>query len=560
MGGVSISNEEVLQLIYDYCSGRGYSNSLIALQRESNVPYRVVPPSFSLERVKSLVRSGDWGVLLSDVLDTLSIPMPVLFDLHECILIELMDLYGTGGAARTFLHNSPVFLDMQIHEPIRYENLSTTQRRERASTEAINVRREAIAEKLVQSLQFRAVEVHSDRKHALIARLLVNNRSVGAADVVPNVLAAPESCVERMHLPEGARVSVVKLWDAAVDYCIVLVGCCNGTISSFRVWPSKPIEVCGHMGVPQQDNSVTTIGTSINERQSNVVLHTKRERGETNPNLPQLCQWIVCGYRDGTLKVYDVDSRKLVRKIVTGQTSSILSVSFLSRQFGELASNSALVVSGSDDGSVVVSSVEMGKAVWSKSNVHATNLTCLRLVEWSQMLISGCVSGEIQLWRVVEAPSIQFISDNTFVLPQYEDRPLPAMLLELLPSPSVNFVVSSHIDLIFFCSSSPAGILMKLQLGIPHGVTSRTIHHLNVISTPSEGIVLLATFFNGHVAIIDCVKGVRLSVVQTVGDLLTSSPGAVGAFGYFGAAVGRCAHKSWIAWRTGLSNVSLLSV
>lgn len=451
-----ISHERVLRCVYEFLDENGYHQSLRALQAESKIPYNVIhvsadgaatsssakvpakPFASASERgLEEAVMEGSWAEVLHVYVDGLLLPEEVKATLYEVILEEMVELHGLVPAARSLLLNAPIFQVMKVDTPARYIRLEkmieqgqramhdgggmASTAATRRVTPEMRQRRTALLQQLKTAIRFTA-EAPVGRLAAALARAaaggsssLPANSSGGAvvladADVAPRKrdrdstlpgetawadtflqypLTAPKEV--RRRLPYAGQQAACCCAPLLLsEQKLLLVGRADGVVD---VVDAESGELCG--------NSL---------RHTEGVLSLARDTAEGVDAGPD---WVAVGYRDGWVKVYNLASRKLVRRFERAHATGVTALFFTGpRSVEGLSRHHSLLVSGSFDGSVRVLDLAAGAAVCAAANAHSSafvhSLLALRPVGFHAAPTRFCFlssgnDGTVALWRLEDA-------------------------------------------------------------------------------------------------------------------------------------------------------------
>ncbi|GET89703.1 hypothetical protein, conserved [Leishmania tarentolae] len=432
-----IAHERVLRYVYEFLDENGYQQTLRALQAESKVPYNVIhvksdcagsscgAPQASLSgkrgsakgfalaserNLEQAVMEGSWAEVLHVYVDGLLLPEEIKATLYEVILEEMVELHGLAPAARSLLLNAPIFQLMKVDTPARYirlekmiehgqhlmnESALSNARTHHVTPEMLH-RRTALLQQLKTAIHFtsgapigrlaaalvRAApadfgglegsehnahpssvaslpdggETPSGGVTSVAARCRKRNReaslpgdAVWADTFLQYPLAAPKEIRRRLpYAGERAACCCAPLLSASEE--LLVVGCADGVVEFVNVKTGESIA-----------NAL---------RHSDGVLCLTRD---TTVGAEPAPDWLAVGYRDGWVKVYNINSRKLVRRFENAHTMGITAVFFSGpRNAVSLFGHRSFLVTSSFDGSVKVLDIAAGAVVQTVANCHAS--------------------------------------------------------------------------------------------------------------------------------------------------------------------------------------------
>jgi hypothetical protein len=428
-----IAHERVLRCVYEFLDENGYHQSLRALQAESKVPYNVIhiaqyndsssndSASYNLhssnssggikrgsankefapasERgLETAVMEGSWAEVLHVYVDGLLLPEEVKATLYEVILEEMVELHGLVPAARSLLLNAPVFQIMKTDTPARYIRLekmveqgqriasesstagslaTTAVAATRRVTPEMRQHRAAVLQQLKTAIRFCA-DAPVGRLAAALARASVAG-SQGSTSALPSTPEMTPTSRKRARDPD---LSGDAAWaDTFLQYPLAApkdvrrrlpysgpeAACC---CSPLLLEEQKLLMVGRADGVVDvvSAESGEVAGSSL--RHSEGVLTFARGSAEGVGAGPD---WVAVGYRDGWVKVYNVASRKLVRRFEKVHSTGVTALFFTGPRTVEgLSRHQSLLVSGSFDGAVRVLDIAAGAPVCTVANCHAS--------------------------------------------------------------------------------------------------------------------------------------------------------------------------------------------
>ncbi|KAF5223353.1 hypothetical protein ECC02_003632 [Trypanosoma cruzi] len=527
-----IAHEEVLRHVYAFLQAYGYKNALLALQNESRVPFNtidVVEPKELTEQNASVtstspaglersVLEGQWHTVLANYVDSLLLPMEVLFDLYEHIFVELLTLQGFVHAARAFFTNSPIFVAMKKSSLARYARLQqlldshknifldemnkhgnggvsieVKEKREallRTLQEAINWNTEPYNGFLPAALWRLQNDLdgnHRSTKNPSLKRERPDDFSasslVSSALFLHYPLECPKNIRRKIVFDNAERpISCVHtLLPNAADkeqmFTALIVGKTDGTVDFLDV------------------DSASSVGSSVGHTDGvlSIALDAAEESSAT---------WVAVGYRDGCVKIYNAETRKLVRRFSQVHTSGVKSLVFAGVRNPVLSGHHSWVVSGSFDGAIQLLDIREGKALQRIADAHHSNyvLSICILAGKTGGLVTAGNNGTLCFWsisatglrqagpartlRTIDASLKEAIP--TCILP-VEDKESEGEVLVLTRGQRALLLSVRFTDDI----TNPVVILMRSSICTPRPVYAGCVR---VIETPALAAPLLSLF------------------------------------------------------------------
>lgn len=411
-----IKHDVVLRYLYEFLYESGYHDTLRALQAESKVPYNVIhvkpeslstsssgnPPAADKKKKKRAgvfafaeaserglevaVLDGNWSEVLHGYVDGLLLPEEVRANLYELIFEEMLTLHHLHTAASAFLMNGPIFQDMKKDAPARYirlEKMLEAAHRDAATTEGktsttteIRERRAAVLQQLRSAISFSS-EAATGRLPAALALVesqttrfsgptaskrpreeqstsaAVEASSGGAkghdgwTDVFLQYPLRAPSVIQR-RLPYTAEKAVCCCASAAAgDQFMWLVGRADGVVDFVAAADGK------------------LLGSTSKHSEGVLCMAVDSSAGTSGP------VWAAVGYRDGSVKIFNCESRKLVRRFAHVHQMGVTTV-----QFGgpvdtpNLQGHCSMLLTGSFDGCLQVLSIATGESLHTVANAH----------------------------------------------------------------------------------------------------------------------------------------------------------------------------------------------
>ena len=102
-------------------------------------------------------------------------------------------------------------------------------------------------------------------------------------------------------------------------------------------------------------------------------------------------RYLVSGSRDRTLRIWDLDTQRLVRKPLTGHTASVLCLQFDNR------GNEDIIISGSSDTDVIIWQFSTGKMIQKISKAHRESVLNLKFDH--RFLVTCSKDKTIKIWN-----------------------------------------------------------------------------------------------------------------------------------------------------------------
>ncbi|KAG5475547.1 hypothetical protein LSCM4_04129 [Leishmania orientalis] len=432
-----ISHERVLRFVYEFLDENGYQQALRALQAESKVPYNtihvklddtdsscsVVRASLSAKRfgakgfpaaternLERAVMEGSWAEVLHVYVDGLLLPEEIKATLYEVILEEIVELHGLAPAARSLLLNAPIFQLMKTDAPARYIRLEKMIERGQRTMSEGTVSNAATRHVTPEMLQKRtgllqhlktAIRFTSEAPVGRLAAALARAAAAHIDGVDCSARTAPSVSTESPQSGEptsSAEATTVVMRSRKRSREPALPGD-SAWADTFLQYPlAAPKEIrrrllysgeraaCCCAPLPSENEELLMVGCADGVIEFVSVATGERIGSPLRHSDGVLCMapdsedgagpapgWIAVGYRDGWVKVYNVSSRKLVRRFEKVHSMGITAVFFSGpRNAASLSGHHSFIVTGSFDGSVKVLDIAAGAVVRTVANSHAS--------------------------------------------------------------------------------------------------------------------------------------------------------------------------------------------
>ncbi|KAG5501407.1 hypothetical protein JKF63_03220 [Porcisia hertigi] len=469
-----ISHERVLHYVYEFLDESGYQQTLVALQAESKVPYNTirvrpdaadtlsVPPQTSLSWKRSntkgfspaternfegAVLEGSWAEVLHVYVDGLLLPEEIKATLYEVILEEMVELHGLVPAARSLLLNAPIFQLMKTDTPARYIRLEkmiehgqrtmsegiASNSASRLVTPEMRQRRTALLQQLKTAIRFTS--------EAPVGRLAAALTRVASADCGGGNNSAHALNTSCLEPPQGEKSTLSAKatslvgssrkrdrdpappgdtpWaDTFLQYPLAApkeirrrlpydgarAACCCAPLLS----ANKEVLMVG-----SADGAVEFVSVETGDSCGNSLRHTDGVlcmSCDSADGVVPSPDWLAVGYRDGWVKVYNVDSHKLVRRFEKTHTMGITALLFSGpRNTAFLSGHHTFIVTGSFDGAIQVLDIASGTVVCTVANCHGSAFVhALIPIEsrgtvvdtLSYCVLSSGNDGTLSVWRL----------------------------------------------------------------------------------------------------------------------------------------------------------------
>ncbi|KAH8619019.1 hypothetical protein ERJ75_000209700 [Trypanosoma vivax] len=443
-----VAHEAVLHHIYAFLRAYGYKNTLLALQCESRVPYNTIDVveardnggvEISSVALARAVLDGIWDTVLSTYVDSLLLPDEVVFSIYELIFEELLVLRGFVHAARALFVNSPVFHRMKRSSAARHARLqemldsnkhSVADGPERLEQEVVpesfKQKREDILKVLQEAITWNAEpyggflpaslwraqnggEMHNSHT-ALLKRPRMEETSdtvVETGDIVTSVCSRSGE-----HQPPGTDRSMAFLQYPLECPKRVLkkVGFASAVTPAACLVASLPKE-----GTPPTRFTALIVGKTdgtVDFLDSECAQPVGCSAGHTDSVLCAALDvvtdgitWVAVGYRDGWVKVYNAESRKLVRRFPQVHSSGVTTLTFAGERSTALSGHHTYIVSGSYDGTIHLLNISEGKSTQRIVDAHQLKYVLSLCVvplkeEVPQHIASAGNNGTLCFWRL----------------------------------------------------------------------------------------------------------------------------------------------------------------
>ncbi|KAG9781990.1 hypothetical protein ABEF93_005512 [Exophiala dermatitidis] len=264
-------------------------------------------------------------------------------------------------------------------------------------------------------------------------------------------------------------------------------------------------------------------------------------------------KWLVSGSRDKTLRIWDLETRRLRGRPLVGHSQSVLCLQF------DPTENEDIIISGSSDASVIVWQFSTGKKIHEISSAHDESVLNLRFDK--RYLVTCSKDRRIKIWNrhalVATDPDYPKISrDSTARVPSYivntsnmepsllEARVADGAIRALKPymllltlvghGAAVNaiqingdLIVSASGDRLIKIWSSRNGKLLRTLQGHQKGIACVQFDSKRIVSGSSDNTVRIYDPYTG--AEVAELKG-HTNLVRTVQAGFGDLPGADGEY------------------------------
>ena len=321
-----IEVSDIVRLILQFLKETSLPRTLLTLQDESRVALNTVD---HVEAFIADVRQGNWESVIS-VVRTLQLPSPLLIDIYEQLVLELIELRELD-TARQMLRSAEPLVRLRVSDETRFAKLDDLVGRpyfDARNAYASGSGKEHRRGQLAEALRDHVSAVPTSRLLALLGQALKWQQEQG-------------------QLQMGQRFDLFK----------------GGAVER----------------AAQAESYVTTAGP--------VIKFGKKSHAECSAFSPD-GQYLVSGSVDGFIEVWDFDRGK-TRKDLSYQASDefmmhdepILAVSF--------SRDSELLASGSQAGHIKIWRVRTGQCVRRFNSAHAQGVTCLTFSPDGTLVASG---------------------------------------------------------------------------------------------------------------------------------------------------------------------------
>jgi WD40 repeat-containing protein SMU1 len=465
---VTISNEDVIRIMMQFCAENGLMNTLSSFHSETGVTLNSVDNCSSL---LANVRAGEWDAVLT-IVAPLQLSYETLVALHEQVIMELLES-GAKEIAKELMICEPL-VSLKHQQLSRWRKLDhlCTQSSAFSITNAYEVgttklsRREFIAKALENE-----VTSASTAPSRLINLLnIALNNGNDANDDIPSgnwdllhntrrttIIQDPTDKVINTitHTSQVDPEAHAEALTFSLDGLSLALGCVDGVVD---IWDPELCKQRDDLGYQAEGK---LLGHSL------PVLCCKFSNDDT---------MIVSGCQDGEIRVWKLDTGVLLRKFPNAHLQGITCLSF--------SEDNTQILSGSFDQTACIHGMKSGKTIREfRGHKSYVNTACYVLSSSDMIttstgtgtgnvvVVTGSSDGTIKLWNSKTSECINTFCPNSILNPNHALKECPIHTVHIISNNDIignsnsnsNSNSGSGLDLIYACSRDNKAYLMTMN-------------------------------------------------------------------------------------------------
>lgn len=432
-GALEVESADVVRVVLQFLQENGLSSSVAALQEESGVSLNA---THDIDGLIAHTLGGHWDRVLAAV-GHMRLPSPLLSDLYEQVVIELLELREIE-TARQLLRSAPALLAMKKSHEKRFARLESLTARpffEPRDAYLDGSSREHRRAHLADALRNEIQAVPPARLLALLGQALKWQQQTGQLtagarfDLLSGGTAARVVEAETYVTTAGPVIKFGKKCHAecaafSPDGQFLVSGSIDGFL---EVWDYERGKLRKDLAYQEQDN---------------LMMHDEPVLALAFSRDSEL---LASGSQDGTLKVWRPRTGQCVRRFPKAHSQGITCVAF--------SRDAMLVATGSFDHLIRVHGLKSGK-VLKELRGHASYVNAVECSPDASRLASASSDGTVRVWDARTSECL-----HEFKPPQEAGADLAVNSVSFLPGSADQLVVCNRSNTIYITATN--GNLIK---------------------------------------------------------------------------------------------------